>query len=136
VFTGALHLGATKDAAVSQPTPPFFVFDGACGFCEKWVWWLGRRVPDRVTFVPYQAIDDLARFGLAVPDVQRASYWIDDRGHRYRGNRSIAHVLKQAAGLWKLAGIVIDLPVIRVLAAVAYFGISRNRHRLPAPLRP
>ena len=116
-----------------QPTPPFFVFDGACGFCERWVRWLNRRTSDTILFVACQGIDDLARYGLSIADVQRASYWIDDQGHPFRGNRSIAHVLKQASGIWMVVGTMIDLPVIRTVAAAAYAVISRNRHRLPAP---
>lgn len=23
-----------------QPAPPFFLFDGECGFCNKWAGWL------------------------------------------------------------------------------------------------
>lgn len=127
------HLGLMENDPVSNATPPFLLFDGACGFCQRWVRWLGQRVPDDVTFVPFQAIDDLARYGLTTEDVQTASYWIDDQGRAFRGSRSIAHVLKQAAGLWKMIGIVIDLPVLRGHTAAVYVAISRNRHRLAAP---
>lgn len=49
-----------------------FVFDGACGFCRRWVDWLERRTDGAVTFVPYQGIDDLAVLGLTLGDVRTA----------------------------------------------------------------
>ena len=116
-----------------MPVPPFFVFDGACGFCRRWVQWLDRRVGGTVVFVPSQGLADLARYGLTDADVARASFWVDDRGRTFRGSRSIAQVLKQATGVWRIIGTVIDLPGIRLVAAAAYLAISRNRHRLPAP---
>ena len=116
-----------------QPVPPFFLYDGACGFCQRWMRWLEPRVGAGVEFVAFQDVEDLTRYNLTIEDVQRASYWIDGEGHAFRGNRSIAQVLKRAPGLWSVVGTVLDLPVVRLLAAAVYFGVSRNRHRLPAP---
>ena len=45
-----------------RPVPPFFVFDGDCGFCKKWVKLLQGRLPADVTFVPYQDVEDLDRY--------------------------------------------------------------------------
>jgi predicted DCC family thiol-disulfide oxidoreductase YuxK len=118
---------------VSQPDLPFFVYDGACGFCQRWVRWLQRRVPSEVAFVRFQDIDDLTPYGIALADVQTASYWIDDGDRTFRGNRSIARVLQQGRGVWRIVGTALDLPVARTLAGAAYAVISRNRHRLPAP---
>jgi predicted DCC family thiol-disulfide oxidoreductase YuxK len=118
---------------VLEPIPPFFLYDGACGFCQKWARWLELRVRCDVAFVPFQTVEDVTRYGLTISDVQSASYWIDDRGRAFRGSRSIAHALERAGGLWKIIGTVLDLPVVRVVAAAAYVVISRNRHRLPAP---
>ena len=116
-----------------QPVPPFFLYDGACGFCQRWMRWLEQRVGDGVEFVAFQDLDDLTRYNLTIEDVQSASYWIDDHGHPFRGNRSIAQVLKRTPGVWSVIGRMLDLPVVRVLAAVVYLGVARNRHRLPAP---
>lgn len=116
-----------------DPTPPFFLYDGECGFCQRWMRWLARRVRDRIEFVPSQSIEDLAGLGLTDEDVRTASYWVDEDGVAHRGNSSIAHVLQHGRGLWHLVGIVLELPVVRSAAAAAYRVIARNRHRLPAP---
>jgi predicted DCC family thiol-disulfide oxidoreductase YuxK len=118
---------------VAQPEPPCLVYDGECGFCQRWARWLGRRVDPGTTFVAFQDLDDLSRYGLVRAEVERASYWIEPDGRRFGGNRSIAKVLQRARGGWRVVGLVVDLPVLRSVAALAYRGIARNRHRLPAP---
>jgi predicted DCC family thiol-disulfide oxidoreductase YuxK len=110
----------------------FFIFDGDCGFCRKWAAWLERRVGTTVRFLPFQTLDDLARFGLTVEDVQSASYLIES-SDAYRGGRGIARALSQSRGAWRLVGRFLDLPVVRLATAIAYRLIARNRHRLPAP---
>lgn len=116
-----------------EPTPPFFLYDGECGFCQKWMRWLARRVRDRIEFIPSQSVDNLPAFGLSDDDVRTASYWVDENGVAHRGNSSIAHALQQADGAWRLVGLALELPLVRVVAAAAYRVIARNRHRLPAP---
>ncbi len=108
------------------------MFDGDCGFCRKWAAWLEGRLDGSVTFGPYQALD-LADFGLQVEQVQTASYFIDESGRAYRGNRSFARALRRSHGVWKLLGIVGDLPVVRSALRLVYRAVARNRHRLPAP---
>ena len=116
-----------------DPSPPFFLYDGECGFCQKWVDWLDVKTRDRIEFIPSQSVQDLARFGLTDEDVRTASYWVDDAGGLHRGNRSIANALQQGDGIWRLLGLALDLPLIRTLTGAAYRWIARNRHRLPAP---
>ncbi len=116
-----------------DPSPPLFLYDGECGFCQRWVDWLDGKTRDRIEFVPSQSIVDLARFGLTDEDVRTASYWIDPDGRPHGGNHSIAHALQQGDGIWRAIGVVLELPGVRALAAAAYRAIARNRHRLPAP---
>ena len=118
---------------MSSPDPPFFVYDGDCGFCRKWASWLGRRLPTDTTFVPYQQIDDLAAYGLTDGEVRTASYWVDAARTAHRGSASFAHALRGARAPWALVGAVLRAPLVRLLAARAYTVIARNRHRLPAP---
>ncbi|MGH9275173.1 MAG: thiol-disulfide oxidoreductase DCC family protein [Acidimicrobiales bacterium] len=114
-------------------TPPFFLYDGECGFCQKWMRWIARRVRDRIALIPSQSVDNLATFGLSDDDVRTASYWVDDGGVAHRGHSSIAHALQHADGPWRLVGVALELPLIRILAAATYRVVARNRHRLPAP---
>jgi predicted DCC family thiol-disulfide oxidoreductase YuxK len=116
-----------------RPEPPFFIFDGDCGFCRKWATWLRRRLPADTAFVPYQQIEDLGAYGLTSTDVQTASYWIESGAAPRRGARSFAHALRKATFPWNAVGAILRVPVVRAAADRAYAVIARNRHRLPAP---
>lgn len=128
--------GGVCSHGVVQPDPPFFVFDGGCGFCRKWAAWAQRRVPPSTTFVAYQDLDDLSSLGLTAEDVETASYWIDTSGRPHRGSQSFAHALRQARFPWTVAGAVLRAPVVRRIAERVYVAVARNRHRLPAPGPP
>lgn len=119
-----------------QPEPPFFLFDGICGFCKDWANWLQRRLPPDARFVPYQRIDDLGAYGLTPDDVVTASYWIGADGTPHRGARSFAHALKAATFPWSAVGIALDLPLVGMIADRVYPVIARHRHELPAPHTP
>jgi len=111
-----------------------FVFDGECGFCRKWAGWLKRRVGAAARFLPFQALDDLGAYGLTIEKMQTASYLIEsDRA--YRGGRGFARALVRGRGPWRLLGLLLDVPGVRLVTSMAYQLIARNRHRLPAPHR-
>lgn len=116
-----------------RPVPPFFLFDGDCGFCRKWARWLQRQLPTDVTFLAYQDLEDVGAYGLTEHDVETASYWIDQDRKPHRGARSFACALRQGRGAWAALGALLDAPVVRVAADRLYPIIARNRHRLPAP---
>ena len=115
-----------------HPERPLFVFDGDCGFCRKWAAWVERRIPGVATFVPYQSVD-LGSLGLTREEVQTASYWVDERGRTFRGNRSFAQALKRGRGPWRWGAALSDLPGVRLPVTGVYRWVVRNRHRLPAP---
>lgn len=129
-----VHCTSASAPMVSvQPEPPFFLFDGDCGFCNRWASWVQRRLPTGATFVAYQDVDDLNAYGLTADDVETASYWVDREGTPHRGARSFAHALRQGTGPWAILGAVLDAPVIGGIADRIYPVVGRNRHRLPAP---
>lgn len=128
-------MGRRRFAGV-QPEPPFFLFDGDCGFCRAWVNWLERRLPPDTCFVPFQHVDDLGAYGLTPDDVVTASYWISSDGTPHGGARSFAHALRTGTLPWSALGIVLDLPLVGTIADRLYPVIARHRHQLPAPDAP
>jgi predicted DCC family thiol-disulfide oxidoreductase YuxK len=122
---------------VSAPAPkpptanaPLLIFDGDCSFCTTSATWIGHRLADRARVEPWQRLD-LRALGLTEHDVTTASYWVNGHGKTYRGHRSIAKALVATGGVWKPIGVVLEVPPISWLAALGYFVIARNRHRLP-----
>ena len=124
---------ARTDCEPVQPAPPFFIFDGDCGFCRKWAAWLRKRLPADTLMVAFQQIDDLAAFGLTPSAVRTASYWIDTDGTAHGGAGSFAYALRGTGLPWAPFAALLRAPVVRIVARLAYEVIARNRHRLPAP---
>jgi predicted DCC family thiol-disulfide oxidoreductase YuxK len=96
------------------------VYDGDCGICEASSRWILRHV-DSVSVLSHR------EYGLE----HIGSVWLVSDQGRIEGARAVATILKMARGkLLNAVGIVIDLPVIRTLAAGVYYLIARNRRHL------
>ena len=103
-----------------QPAPPFFIYDGDCGFCRRWAAWLAKRLPPGTPLYAFQEIDDLAAFSLSPSDVRTASYWIDDAGTVHRGAGLFAHALRGTGLPWGPTRPLLRAPFVRVAARRAY----------------
>lgn len=96
------------------------VYDGDCGLCERTADFARRRAPG-VT------VRDHRTHGLDAIDAV-----IYARGDRtLTGAPAIASLLRDFTGRgWRALGTVLGLPVVRIVAAGAYWVIARNRRRL------
>jgi predicted DCC family thiol-disulfide oxidoreductase YuxK len=107
---------------------PIIVFDGECGFCRCSVNWARRHLGANVRYVAWQATD-LAALGLTAGACREAVQWVDG-GHIASGHRAVAALLRRAGRPWRLLGVVIDLPVLRLVARAVYALVKANRSRL------
>lgn len=107
---------------------PTIVFDGECGFCRCSVNWARRRLRADVRYVAWQTTD-LAALGLTADACRDAVQWVDD-AHVASGHRAVAALLRRAGRSWRLLGVVIDLPVLRLVARAGYALVKANRSRL------
>jgi predicted DCC family thiol-disulfide oxidoreductase YuxK len=113
---------------------PWLIFDGDCAFCTSSAHWLARRLhrPEgpNARLVAWQ-FTDLAALGTSAERTQREALWVDTGGTIYGGAAAFAEWLKFRGGAYGVAGRMINLPVIRALAAAVYRLIAKNRHRMP-----
>lgn len=107
-----------------------FVFDGDCGFCSRYAYWIAARLPADVEVVPWQTIDDLEAIGLTERDVECAAWWVDGPD-RWRGSDAIARSLIAASGAWPLLGRLMLVWPFNHLSRVVYRWVADNRGRLP-----
>jgi predicted DCC family thiol-disulfide oxidoreductase YuxK len=133
--------GVTSDASTA-----FFVYDGDCAFCTTCAQFIERRVPTGAKVVPWQ-FADLESLGLTQEQCEAAVQWVAPEGATAAGPDAIALLLRasrpaKAAGtptaepfpppwLWRIAGRLLQLRLVRVIAWPAYRWVARNRHRLP-----
>ena len=113
---------------------PWIIYDGDCAFCTSSAEWLARRLhrPNgpNPRLVPWQ-FTDLAALATTAERTQREALWVSSDGTIYGGAAAFAEWLKFRGGAYGIAGRVMNLPVIRSLAAAVYRLIAKNRHRMP-----
>ena len=113
---------------------PWLIFDGDCAFFTSSAEWLARRLRSpqgpNARLIAWQ-FTDLAALGTTAERTQREALWVSSDGTIYGGAAAFAEWLKFRGGAYGIVGRVIDLPVIRALAAAVYRMIAKNRHRMP-----
>ena len=126
-------MDTAHDARASTKLP-WLIFDGDCAFCTSSAHWLARCLHrsqgPNARLVPWQ-FTDLAALGATAERAQREALWVASDGTIYGGAAAFAEWLKFRGGAYGVVGRVINLPVVRALAAVVYRVIAKNRHRMP-----
>ena len=91
-------------------------YDDDCGLCTRAVSWLRVRTPGLVVEP------------LGTP--QAAVLLVTDNGRELSGAPAVAAVLRSGTDHWRHLGRLLQLPVLRTLAAGAYRVVAANRHRV------
>jgi len=104
------------------------VFDGDCGFCRCSVAWSKRTLRVDVRYEPWQTAD-LAALGLTSDACRDSVQWVSNGG-RLAGHRAVASLLRGSQQPWRLIGVLLDAPGLRLLARVGYAIVKANRSRL------
>ncbi|HEX7189334.1 MAG TPA: DCC1-like thiol-disulfide oxidoreductase family protein [Actinomycetes bacterium] len=112
------------------PSRPTMLYDGACGFCTRAVEVALERLPDRVTWVPYQSVD-LAAYGVSEAEAARSLHLVDPSGRVEHGAAAVARLLVVSGGAWALLGAALLAPPLSWLAEVGYRLVGLARGRLP-----
>ena len=112
------------------PSRPTMLYDGACGFCTRTVEVALARLPDRVTWVPYQSVD-LATYGVSEAEASRSVHLVDPSGRIEHGSAAMARVLVLSGGVWTLLGRVMLAPPMSLVAEGVYRVVTALRDRLP-----
>ncbi|MEO3938137.1 DCC1-like thiol-disulfide oxidoreductase family protein [Dermatophilaceae bacterium Soc4.6] len=112
--------------------PPVLVFDGDCGFCTTSAGLVPRLVDRRRRFVvrPWQQLD-LPSLGLTPEMCSAAVQFVDADRRVSSGAPAIAAALRAGAPGWHPAGVVLDLPGVRSVAARVYTWVAAHRYALP-----
>lgn len=116
-----------------DPPRPLLIFDGDCGFCTtvatraERLLATGEKDP---TVIASQFVD-LPELGI---DPDRAStevLWVGRDSHVSGGVDAIADWLTWHTSIYRPLGLILRLPLVHPLAALAYRWVARNRHRMP-----
>lgn len=126
---------ATSVYFVVTNNQPVLIWDGDCAFCSRCVKFVERRIKPRAIIISYQkaSLDEL---GLTDEQCSSALQWVDIDGRVVAGSRAVAALLRSSNGVWQILGALIDMPIIRLIAAGGYQLVARNRKHLPGGKTP
>lgn len=105
---------------------PVLVYDGDCTFCKWCVRFLVRRTRRPLVCVAYQTAD-LSALGLTREQCEVAVQWVAADGRQQSANFAAAAALRNARLPYSLFGVLINLPVIRKIAAFVYGQVAQRR---------
>jgi predicted DCC family thiol-disulfide oxidoreductase YuxK len=107
-----------------------FLYDGDCGFCTRCATFLHRHVDTPAKIVAWRSVD-LAPLGVTAQECASAVQF-SSGGRVSAGPVAIADLLRTAANPgWRVAGRLLGLRPVLVLAWPVYRLVARYRHRLP-----
>lgn len=96
------------------------VYDGDCGICEASAQWIIKHV---------SVVQVKSHYEYGVEHLN--SVWLITNSGRREGAKAVSEILRLSdIPVMRGLGIVINLPVVRTLAAVVYWVIARNRRHL------
>ena len=113
------------------PVRPLLVYDGACGFCLRWVTRWRRITGERLDYLPFQDASVTARFPeIPLAQFENAVHLIESDGSVYRG----AAAALRARGLnphhrW-LLWLYERVPGFAPMAEWGYRFVAGNRLRI------
>lgn len=107
------------------------IYDSDCGFCTQCVVWGREHVGEQGVAVVASRVADLAGWGIPAERAQHEVLFRRADGAVAGGALAIAAWLEQGPFWARIAGAVLQAPLVRTLAAAVYRVVARNRHRLP-----
>ena len=106
------------------------MFDGDCAFCTTAVNRLRAILPVFPRSSPWQwlEIDD---YGLSANDVTQYA-WVLTPDRQFAGHLAFSALLRMQPTIgWRFLGHLMATPPFSLAAALGYYLVARNRHRLP-----
>ncbi|HEX3828522.1 MAG TPA: DUF393 domain-containing protein [Sporichthyaceae bacterium] len=106
------------------------IYEGDCGFCNRCVRFIARRLPSGAQFKPWQRVD-LDGMGISRARARYEVLWVEAGGRVFGGAQAIAKLLVDCGGAWAVLGGALRVPPFRWIAHGVYRAIANNRWRLP-----
>lgn len=106
-----------------------FYFDSDCGMCTAFASWATRHTNATLSSIQENE-QGLVALGVPAHELLLQAY-ADSDGTLLRGSRAVMALFAQSRlPIVRLAGRIMDLPVLRGAAAIVYRLVAKNRSRL------
>ena len=109
------------------PHESLLIYDGDCGFCQRALDAMKKRLALWPQTAPYQRLN-LDQHGVSSQDAARAMLWVEPGMPPLAGAAAFAQLFRDQPQLrWRTLGRMMALPGISHFAAVVYRTVSRHR---------
>ncbi len=112
--------------ADAESKPPLLVYDGACGFCKRWVARWSHSTFERVAYAPFQEVAG-SHPGIPEAAFAEAVHLIEPDGSHFRGAEAVFRALatdpRRAGWLWAYRRV----PGFSALSEACYRVVAGNR---------
>ena len=106
------------------------IYDGDCAFCSSAARFAQQQVAPSLSYSPYQ-FTVLAKYGITTEQALSSLKFVTNSGEVLSAHLAVSQIMRNGNKFWKLLGILVDLPIIRLLAALGYKLTAKYRHKLP-----
>lgn len=109
----------------------YFVYDGDCSFCRRWVALLESwDSAKRLRFVPFQDAAQVARLPFVPRSaLEEAMHLVSPDDGIFAGAAAVPPMLRLLPGGW-LARWIFSVPGVPWMASKVYGMVAKNRHKL------
>lgn len=109
---------------------PLFIFDGDCGFCKKWVYFLQKQTRDNVYYKSFQSLD-LSKLQVKKLDCQNHVVLLTPDNKRFTAAQAVLKTLTFTHTISKFFYFLYGhLPGVKQLSECIYKGVAKNRSKL------
>ena len=122
---------ANGQACSPAPHQSLLIYDGDCGFCQRTLDVMKKRLATWPRTAPYQRLN-LDQHGVSSQDAASAMLWVEPGKPPLAGAAAFARLFRDQPQLrWRTLGQIMTLPGTSHIAAIVYRTVARHRHRLP-----
>ena len=120
-----------SDGPGPGPGGSMLIYDGDCGFCQRTLDVMKKRLAMWPRTAPYQRLN-LDQHGVSSQDAARAMLWVEPGRPPLAGAAAFAQLFRDQPQLrWRILGRMMALPGISHFAVIVYRTVARHRHQLP-----
>jgi predicted DCC family thiol-disulfide oxidoreductase YuxK len=122
---------ANEQACSPAPHQSLLIYDGDCGFCQRTLDVMKKRLATWPRTAPYQRLN-LDQHGVSSQDAASAMLWVEPGKPPLAGAAAFARLFRDQPQLrWRTLGQIMTLPGTSHIAAIVYRTVARHRHQLP-----
>lgn len=107
---------------------PLVIYDGDCDFCVTAVNFAKTKVAVELNYLPAAKVK-LSNYGLTPAACQQALQFVAPDHKIAAAEAAVIQILRHGSLSYRILGLIMNLPVIKILVKYGYKLVAQNRNR-------